>query len=84
MLQKRSEDEWRGRVAGTDFFFITLMMGVSALIAGSVLEYTTFSVRNILAVTALLQVTAGVMWYWLYSDAEKTYHLQHASSNSIE
>jgi len=84
MLQKRSEDEWRGRVAGTDFFLITLMMGLSALIAGSVLEYTTFSVRNILAVTALLQVVAGVVWFWLYSDAEKTYLLKHASSNSIE
>jgi len=84
MLQKRSEDEWRGRVAGTDFFFITLMMGFSALIAGSVLEYTSFSVRNILAMTALLQVTAGVMWFWLYAGSEKTYHLQHPTSNSIE
>ena len=84
MLQKRSEDEWRGRVAGTDFFLITLIMGLSALIAGAVLEYTTFSVRNILAVTALLQVAAGVVWFWLYSDAEKTYMLKRASSNSIE
>jgi len=49
-----------------------------------VLEYTTFSVRNILAVTALLQVAAGVVWFWLYSDAEKTYMLKRASSNSIE
>ena len=78
ILQKRSEDEWRGRVAGTDFFLITLIMGISALVAGGVLEYTSFSVRLILAVTALLQIAAGVVWFGLYSTSEQ--HYLHTNS----
>ena len=34
LLQERTEDEWRGRVAGTDYFLLTGMMGFSALGAG--------------------------------------------------
>ena len=74
MLQRRSEDEWRGRVAGTDFFLITLMMGCSAILAGSILEFTSLSLRSVLAGTAMLQIGAGVVWYLVYASAERAYH----------
>ena len=38
MLQKRSEDEWLGRVFGTDSLGITMTMGLSTVAAGLILE----------------------------------------------
>ena len=46
MLQTRSDDEWRGRVAGTDYLVITFTMGCSALAAALLLEYQLLELRS--------------------------------------
>ena len=70
-LQERSDDEWRGRVAGTDHFVITLMMGVSAISAGYIMENGLLDLREVIAATGLVQIALGIIWTSLYSKEEK-------------
>ncbi|MED5230751.1 MAG: MFS transporter [Candidatus Thermoplasmatota archaeon] len=70
-LQERSEDEWRGRVAGTDHFVITFMMGISAITAGYMMEMDMVSLREIIALTGIVQIALGIIWIAIITPAEK-------------
>ena len=71
LLQERSADEWRGRVAGTDHFGITLMMGISAVAGGYILTENILDLRELIAVTGLVQITLCILWIALVSGPEK-------------
>lgn len=71
LLQERSADEWRGRVAGTDHFVITLMMGISAVAGGYILTENILDLRELIAVTGLVQITLCILWIALVSGPEK-------------
>ena len=62
MLQERTDDEWRGRVAGTDYLLLTSMMGFSALGAGLILEGGHLTLRETIALTAIIQIGMGAIW----------------------
>ena len=70
-LQERSEDEWRGRVAGTDHFLITFMMGVSAITAGYIMGDGLLSLREVIALTGIVQIFLGLIWVFVISPKEK-------------
>ena len=70
-LQERSDDEWRGRVAGTDHFVITLMMGISAISAGYIMDGGMLSLREVIALTGIVQIILGIIWVFLISPREK-------------
>jgi hypothetical protein len=72
-LQRRSDDEWMGRVAGTDNLIITLTMGVSTIFAGLGMEYEIVTLREMLLITAGIQISVGVLWLLLASPREKSY-----------
>ena len=71
LLQERSADEWRGRVAGTDHFGITLMMGISAVAGGYILTENILDLRELIAVTGMVQITLCILWIALVSGPEK-------------
>ena len=71
MLQKRSDDEWRGRVAGTDYLVITFTMGASALAAALILENQLLELREVIAITGSIQIGLGILWVLLASPSEK-------------
>jgi|TARA_B110000914_G_scaffold1072_1_gene939 MFS family permease len=71
MLQARSDDEWRGRVAGTDFLVITFMMGSSALGAALILENNILELREVIAITGIIQIAIGICWTIFISPSEK-------------
>ena len=62
LLQERTDDEWRGRVAGTDYLLLTSMMGFSALAAGLILEGDYLTLRETIALTAIIQIGMGGIW----------------------
>ena len=62
LLQERTDDEWRGRVAGTDYLLLTSMMGFSALGAGLILEEGLLTLREVIALTAMIQIAMGAIW----------------------
>jgi MFS family permease len=70
-LQERSADEWRGRVAGTDHFGITLTMGISAVAGGLIMENGLLGLRELIALTGMVQIVLGLAWIVLASSHEK-------------
>jgi MFS family permease len=71
LTQERAGDEWRGRVAGADFLALTLMMGLSAITAGYILENELLQLREVIALSALIQIIMGIGWILLASPKEK-------------
>ena len=71
MLQQRSEDEWLGRVFGTDSLGITLTMGLSTVAAGLILENGILSLRETIIATGALQILAGIFWIFFATPSEK-------------
>jgi len=72
MLQRRSDDEWMGRVAGTDNLIITMTMGVSTLLAGIGMENEVVELREMLLITAGIQMFVGLLWLTLASPQERS------------
>ena len=73
LLQQRTDNNWMGRVAGTDNLLIVLTMGTSTISAGYILEEELMTLREILLVTGLIQVAVGVLWLLLASPREKIF-----------
>ena len=71
MLQQRSEDEWLGRVFGTDSLGITLTMGLSTVAAGLILENGILTLRETIVATGALQILAGMFWILFATPGEK-------------
>ncbi|MDP6292803.1 MAG: MFS transporter [Candidatus Thalassarchaeaceae archaeon] len=71
LTQERAGDEWRGRVAGADFLALTLMMGLSAITAGFILENQFLQLREVIALSALIQIIMGIGWILFASPKEK-------------
>ena len=70
-LQERAADEWRGRVAGTDHFGITLTMGISAVAGGLIMENGLLELRELIALTGMVQIVLGLAWILLASSHER-------------
>ena len=71
LLQRRTDDEWMGRVAGTDNLIITLTMGISTILAGLAMENEMFELREMLLITAGIQITVGLLWLGLATPRER-------------
>jgi len=76
LLQERSEDEWRGRMFSTDFLLLTTVNGISTLAASMILEFTDYSLREVIQAFAICQVISGIIWVILISPGEKKYIAQ--------
>ena len=71
LTQERAGDEWRGRVAGADFLTLTFMMGTSAITAGYILENEFLQLREVIALSAIIQIIMGIGWILFASPREK-------------
>ena len=83
LTQERAGDEWRGRVAGADFLALTLMMGLSAITAGFILENEYLQLREVIALSALIQIIMGIGWILLASPKEKIIFNQEKSAINL-
>ncbi|MBL6883741.1 MAG: MFS transporter [Candidatus Thalassarchaeum sp.] len=71
LTQERAGDEWRGRVAGADFLALTFMMGTSAITAGYILENEFLQLREVIALSAIIQIIMGIGWILFATPREK-------------
>ncbi len=62
LLQKRTEDRFRGRVFSTEWLLIMAVDSVSIFAASLLLEAGRLDLRAAIAVFALLQIGCGVLW----------------------
>ena len=60
-------------MAGTDNLGITLTMGISALAAGLVMEHDLLALRELIALTGLIQISVGLIWLVLASPHERRF-----------
>lgn len=70
LLQKRSEDRFRGRVFATDWFLVTLVQSGSIL-AGALLLEAGLALPTAILVFASVQILSGMLWIVLVVPAER-------------
>lgn len=71
MLQKRTEDRFRGRIFATEWLLVMLADTISILAASLLLEYEVLDLREAFRVFALVQVASGVAWIVLVVPRER-------------
>ncbi len=71
LLQKRTEDRFRGRVFATEWLLVMLADTVSILVASVLLEYGVLDLRLCFQVFALVQILSGLLWIALVVPRER-------------
>jgi MFS family permease len=75
LLQKRSEDRFRGRVFANEWLFVMGMETMSILAASLVLELGLLSLRNTVLGFGTLAILIGLFWMFWAVPAEKNDYL---------
>ena len=70
LLQKRSEDRFRGRVFATDWFFVTIIQSGS-IILGALLLEAGLALRSVILLFAVVQILSGLLWVVVVAPAER-------------
>ncbi|MEE9562138.1 MAG: MFS transporter [Thermoanaerobaculia bacterium] len=71
LLQKRTEDRFRGRVFATEWLSISLVDSLSILGASLLLEWADVTLRTAILVFAAIQIICGVIWLLVVVPAER-------------
>ena len=71
LLQKRTEDRFRGRVFATEWLLLMLADTVSILVASLFLETGLFDLRTSFMAFAALQILCGVLWLLIVVPKER-------------
>ena len=71
MLQKRTEDHFRGRVFGTEWMLVMATEAASILLASLLLEQGVLELRAALRVFGVLQIACGALWIGLVVPRER-------------
>lgn len=72
MLQKRTEDRYRGRVFSTDWLLVMSAESLSILVASALLEAGWLSLTQSVQAFALLQVVSGLLWIAIVVPRERS------------
>ncbi|HZR29560.1 MAG TPA: MFS transporter [Terriglobales bacterium] len=64
LLQLMTADKFRGRVFAAELGFCTIVLGVTAYLAGLFIDHG-IDVRTVALATGVLTILAGVVWGWL-------------------
>jgi MFS family permease len=72
MLQKRTEDRYRGRVFSTDWLFVMATESASILLASTLLELGWLDLAECIRLFAGLQIASGILWWLLVVPRERT------------
>lgn len=70
LLQRRTEDRYRGRIFSTEWLLVTLADTVAILSASLLLDLAGWGLRPAIALFATLQVATGVVWLITVARAE--------------
>ena len=70
LLQKRSEDRFRGRVFATDWFFVTIIQSCS-IVVGALLLEAGMALRTVIFLFAVAQILSGVLWVVVVAPTER-------------
>lgn len=62
LIQKRTPDEYRGRVFSTEWLLLTLTESVSVMIAASLLHFNLLDISGALILFGVLLIIVGIIW----------------------
>lgn len=71
MLQKRTEDRFRGRVFGTEWMLVMATEALSIFVASLLLEADAFDLRTGFLIFGAVQVACGLLWLLLVVPRER-------------
>jgi MFS family permease len=71
ILQKRTEDRYRGRIFSTEWLFVMSAESLSILVASALLELDWLSLNEAILLFAGLQVACGLAWLALIVPRER-------------
>ncbi len=82
MLQKRTQDRFRGRVFATEWLLIMSADAISILAASLVLESSFLNLRQAIVVFSGIQVLTGLLWLFLVVPRERADEIQISHPDS--
>lgn len=71
ILQKRTEDRYRGRVFSTDWLLVMSAESLSILAGGAILEFGWLSLEGAVQAFAALQIGSGLAWLGIIVPRER-------------
>ncbi|MCG8374407.1 MAG: MFS transporter, partial [Balneolales bacterium] len=80
LLQKRTDDIYRGRVFSSEWLLFTITNSISVTIASLVLEYELMGVKNLMMIFATAMVIGGIIWSFTITQREKGFQRKQALS----
>ena len=82
LLQKRSEDNFRGRVFSTEWLLFTLGNSLSVIVASALLEWQIVELESLICVYAVGLMVAGMIWLSTVANWERNW-LQKSLSPKV-
>lgn len=73
LLQKRSEDNFRGRVFSTEWLLFTLGNSLSVILASILLEWQLFELQQLITLYAAGLIVAGLLWLATVANWERNW-----------
>ena len=73
LLQKRSEDNFRGRVFSTEWLLFTLGNSLSVVLASILLEWQLFELQELITLYAAGLIVAGLLWLATVANWERNW-----------
>ena len=73
LLQKRSEDNFRGRVFSTEWLLFTLGNSLSVVLASILLEWQLFELQQLITLYAAGLIVAGLLWLATVANWERNW-----------
>jgi MFS family permease len=73
LLQKRSEDNFRGRVFSTEWLLFTLGNSLSVIVASVLLEWKFFELQSLITLYAVGLMLAGLLWLATVANWERNW-----------
>ena len=73
LLQKRSHDNFRGRVFSTEWLLFTLGNSLSVILASILLEWQLFELQQLITLYAAGLIVAGLLWLATVANWERNW-----------
>jgi len=73
LLQKRTQDTFRGRVFSTEWLLFTIGSSISTIIASLILEAELMTVKPLIMVYGGIMVLGGIVWSYTVTKNEKVW-----------
>jgi len=74
LIQKRSPDNFRGRVFSSEWLFFTICEAISVLFAALMLEFKILDIQTIIWVLAVGMIVSGMIWTITAARFERDFH----------